>query len=154
MISKAFSRICTYGFAVFSKLSQFMVSQGFAIRKVLQMDFAKFQWKSWFSQGWFSHTKARLAPAKTLKDELQSGENHQKECIGVASASPSFHLSRFGLLSYQYVAKDFSTFPWVGCTQCQLQSTYPRCSISSHCVVSTLTHCHQLLLCPAPSHVD
>ena len=34
---------------------------------------------------WFFRAKARLAPAKTWKDVLQSRENRQKECIGVAS---------------------------------------------------------------------
>ena len=94
-----------------------------------------------------------LAPAKTWKDELQSGDNRQKECFGVESASPPFHLSSFGLQSHQYVAKDFSTFPWVACTQ-MLIAVHISMMLYILSLCSFNAGSHQLLLCPAPSHVD
>ena len=57
------------------------------------------------------------------------------------------HSLSFGRRYHQYVAKFFAPFPGLVAPECPLPSTYPRCSISSHRVVSTLVHGRQRLLC-------
>ena len=72
-LSQAFAQICKYAFAVFHKLSQFMVSQSFTrIRKDLQMDFRNDSQvrKSWFfariCHGHFADDKNQVS-ASTLQ---------------------------------------------------------------------------------------
>ena len=145
---KAFSRICTYGFTVFSKLSQFMVFQGFAISKVLQMDFckdfasAKFQWKSWFfarmvfpcksSLYWHLPKLGRMSCNLEIivrKNALVLSQPVLHSIYQVLVCSPTNMWPKILALS-----------PGLLALKCWLQSTYLWCCISSHCVVSTLAH--------------